>query len=313
MKRLTPTRRTFISPLIFGVLLIGGCVISSGIDPGNVQTNEQTIELGQATSVNATIDARTGAVVTIRDGASSLLNAKLRYNEMLKPDVTYAVDGSAGTLDISQPASENLKSRDLDNVWDLQFGADAPIDLKTNVTSGDTKIDLSTLRLSSLKSGASSGNVAASIGGNQEALTSIDLSTTSGSVGLDLSGSFPELQTLSLGDSSGKISLVTSGSFQALSSLQIKDTSGSITIVLGGSWGNDLSSTIRTSSGSVSIKLPNDVGVRVTASVSSGNITANGLHLADGAYVNDAYGTSPVTLTFDIKVSSGNITLSVGG
>ncbi len=128
-----------------------------------------------------------------------------------------------------------------------------------------------------------------------------------------MSGSFPALQSLSLDDSSGKINLVTSGSFQALSSLQIKDTSGSVTIDLGGSWGHDLASTIRTSSGSVTIKLPSDVGVRVTASVSSGNVTANGLHVVDGAYVNGAYGTSPVTLSFDIRVTSGNITLSVGG
>ncbi len=163
MKRLTPLRRAFIFPFIVIMLLIGGCVISSGIDPGRVQTSEQTIELGQARTVNATIDARTGAVVTIRDGASSLLNARFRYNEKLKPDVTYTVDGSAGKLDISQPASENLTSRDLDNVWDLQFGADAPIDLNTNVTSGNTNIDLSTQRLSSLNSDASSGNVAASI------------------------------------------------------------------------------------------------------------------------------------------------------
>ena len=304
--------RSIIS-LIAVTLLLGGCVTSSGADPGKVQTTEQTVELGAAGTVRAELDAKTGADLIIRDGGSSLLDTKLTYNESLKPDVSYTVSETLGMLTIVQPASQNLNSRKLDNEWDLRFGPVVPVDLTVNVTSGNTRLDVAQLRLSTLNVDTSSGSLNASIRGNQEELKSIDVSTTSGAIGLTLNGRFTSLQTLSLSESSGNISLATSGNFAALSSLQIKDTSGNTTLDLAGSWGHDLESTIRTSSGNVTIKLPSNVGVRVMTSVSSGNVAATGLHLEDGAYVNDAYGTSPVTLTFDIKVTSGNITLSLGG
>jgi len=300
--------------VIAGVLLIGGCVTySSGADPGPVQKTQQTIELGQATSVKATIDARTDADLTIHDGASTLLNADFTYNESLKPDVSYNVDSAVGTLSIIQPARQNLDSRKLNNKWDLQFGTDVPLDLSARISSGNTTLDLSQVQLTALNVDTSSGNLGASVGGNQASLTSVDVSTASGTIGLNLNGEFPMLQTISLNESSGNIDLITSGTFASLSSLTVKSSSGNSTLDLSGTWSHDLASTIRTSSGNVIVKLPSNVGVRITTSVSSGNVNATGLHLTDGAYVNDAYGTAPVTLTFDIRVSSGNITLLGGG
>ncbi len=304
---------TGIILLIAVTFLLGGCVtMSSGADPGPVQSTNLSVDLGQATSVTATIDARTDADLTIHDGASALLNAGLTYNESLKPDLSYNVDGVSGALKIIQPSRQNLDSRKLDNKWDLQFGTEAPIDVSATVSSGNTTLDLTQVQLTALNVDTSSGNLEASVGGNQTVLKSVDVSTASGTIGLNLDGEFAALQSLSLSESSGDIDVIAAGDFAALSNLQIKDTSGNTTLDLGGSWGRNLDATIRTSSGNVTVKLPSNVGIRVTTSVSSGHVTATGLHLENGAYVNDAYGTSPVTLSFDIHVTSGNITLRVG-
>ena len=71
------------------------------------------------------------------------------------------------------------------------------------------------------------------------------------------------------------------------------------------------------SSGGIRLHLPRDVGVRVRIQSSSGDISADGMKLEsedrDGSlYVNDAFGSSPVTLQIDIESSSGDVTLILG-
>lgn len=304
--------RSIVSVLVV-VLSLSSCVISSSVNPGAVQTSKQNFDLGQATSVKANIDAKTNADVNIYDGAGSLLAAAFTYNETLKPDVSYAVNGAVGTIDITQPSRTNLNSSKLDNVWDLQFGSDAPIDLSTHVTSGTTQIDVSAAQLTSLDLNTTSGNIGANLTGTQDDLGSIDVKVTSGSIDLDLGGSFPSLQTVAVTDASGNIHLSLDGEFRSPTSLDINHISGNTDVDLSGSWAHDLESNITTTSGNVTVRLPRDVGVRVSVSVASGKVTANGFRLDNDAYVNDAYGTSGVTLQCDIHVSSGNIVLLLGG
>ncbi len=295
------------------MITVTGCGNDGLTHPGDVQTTGQELELGNAAAVRATIRAMTSGDVAIHDGADHLLSAQFTYNKLLKPDVSYIVDGTLGTLDISQPEQQNLTSRELDNEWDLRFGTSAPLDLSTHVTSGDTKIDISTSQLTSLNCNTVSGNTSASIGGNQAHLHRIDMKSTSGTVHLDVNGTFPSLDSLALSNSSGNMDVSISGDFQSLSNLQIKNISGNVNLNLGGSFSHNIESSIQTSSGNAHVHLPANVGVQVTASVSSGTITANGLHLEGGSYVNDVFGTSAVTLLIDVHVTSGNVELSVGG
>jgi hypothetical protein len=101
-------RHIAIITLIAVLLTAAGCSDSGSIDPGEVQTSKQSVELGQATAVKAVVNARTEANVIIRDGAASLLTGQFTYNELLKPDVSYSVDGTLGSLEVSQPARQNL-------------------------------------------------------------------------------------------------------------------------------------------------------------------------------------------------------------
>ena len=93
--------------------------------------------------------------------------------------------------------------------------------------------------------------------------------------------------------------------------LDVDSSSGSINIDLRGEWESDMEGEVDSSSGSVNLQLPGDVGVYITADVSSGDINASGLRKRGDAYVNDAYGTSDVTLKLNIEVSSGSINLEI--
>lgn len=61
--------------------------------------------------------------------------------------------------------------------------------------------------------------------------------------------------------------------------------------------------------GSGNLRLPSEVGVRVKVDGGLGSIDAHGLTKQNGAYVNDAYGKSGVTIEIDIDAGIGSLDL----
>jgi hypothetical protein len=61
--------------------------------------------------------------------------------------------------------------------------------------------------------------------------------------------------------------------------------------------------------GSGKLDLPAEVGVRVKVDGGLGSIDAHGLTKQGGAYVNDAYGKSPITIEVDIDAGIGSLDL----
>jgi hypothetical protein len=61
--------------------------------------------------------------------------------------------------------------------------------------------------------------------------------------------------------------------------------------------------------GSGKIYLPAEVGVRVKVDGGIGSIDAHGLTKQGGAYVNDAYGKSPITIEVDVDAGIGSLDL----
>lgn len=64
--------------------------------------------------------------------------------------------------------------------------------------------------------------------------------------------------------------------------------------------------------GSGKIALPSEVGVRVKVNGGLGSVNAHGLTKQGGAYVNDAYGKSAVTIDIEINAGIGSLDLSSG-
>jgi hypothetical protein len=62
--------------------------------------------------------------------------------------------------------------------------------------------------------------------------------------------------------------------------------------------------------GSGKLALPAEVGVRIKVDGGLGSINVHGLKKEGGAYVNDAYGRSPVTIDVDINAGIGSLDLT---
>jgi len=97
----------------------------------------------------------------------------------------------------------------------------------------------------------------------------------------------------------------------SLTNLDLKMGAGETIVDLTGDWKNDLSAHIRGGVGKATVRLPRDVGVYATAAGGIGAINAHDLKKEHGAYVNDAYGKSPVTLRVTVEGGVGEINLEL--
>lgn len=96
-----------------------------------------------------------------------------------------------------------------------------------------------------------------------------------------------------------------------LRKLDVKIGVGECTVDLAGDWKEDLKASIKGGIGSATIRLPEDTGVRVRARGGIGEIRRGPLAQKGDAFVNDAYGKSPVTLDIDVEGGIGEINLEV--
>jgi len=98
----------------------------------------------------------------------------------------------------------------------------------------------------------------------------------------------------------------------ALTNLDIQMGVGETLVDLVGDWKKDLKATIRGGVGKATVRLPEEVGVRVKARGGIGEIKAPAFGRDGDAYVNNAYGKSPVTLHVDVEGGIGEIKLELG-
>jgi hypothetical protein len=96
-----------------------------------------------------------------------------------------------------------------------------------------------------------------------------------------------------------------------LTRLRVEMGAGELRADLTGARKNDLQADIQGGVGKATIRLPRNVGVIVHASGGLGSIDAHGLKNDGGAYVNDVYGKSPVTLKLNVEGGIGQIELEL--
>jgi len=94
-----------------------------------------------------------------------------------------------------------------------------------------------------------------------------------------------------------------------LSKLTVEIGAGEINTDLTGDWSDNVDVRIEGGVGSATVRLPKSIGVRVHAEGGIGSINVRGLHNRGGYYVNDAYGTSPVTMNVSVEGGIGEIRL----
>jgi hypothetical protein len=99
----------------------------------------------------------------------------------------------------------------------------------------------------------------------------------------------------------------------SLRTLDFNLGAGTAVVDLSGNWKQNFAAEMNGGAGSAIIKLPREVGVRVQASGGLGTIRAPGFKKEGGAYVNEAYGKSPITLRLEVHGGVGEINLEMAG
>jgi predicted membrane protein len=271
--------------VIFAAIYIPFAIVNMG----ELRTETRTVNLEGADTVVAEFDIHDGSL-EMAGGTNRLMEGEFTYNvDSWEPDIDYGVSNGTGELSVKQGGGWwTLVFWNAKNEWKIDLNEDVPIDLTVKKSSGSGDLNLSRL-----------------------SLLNVDIDSSSGSTNADISGDQPSLRKVRIDQSSGSTNLNLKGTYSAAMTLDVDSSSGSVNIDLRGEWQNDMEGMIDSSSGSINIQLPDDVGVYITADVSSGNINASGLRTRGDAYVNDAYGFSGVTIKLNIEASSGNINLKI--
>ena len=135
--------------VLLGVLLLTGC--NSQLKVGELRTESQSVELGDAKSVRVEIDMGAGNL-NVSGGAEKLMEADFKYNVAnLKPEVEY----KGGTLAVRQPDVKGMSSlasiTDFRNDWGLRLYDKVPMDLSVDMGAGASDLQLAGLSLTGLK------------------------------------------------------------------------------------------------------------------------------------------------------------------
>ena len=113
--------------------------------------------------------------------------------------------------------------------------------------------------------------------------------------------------SLKVEQGAGRSKLVLAG--LALSNLDLEIGAGETVVDLSGDWKNDVTAKIQGGVGKATVRLPSEVGVRASAQGGIGAINVHGLKKEGSAYVNEAYGKSPVTIKVEVEGGIGEINL----
>ncbi len=98
-----------------------------------------------------------------------------------------------------------------------------------------------------------------------------------------------------------------------LTRLDVATGAGDATLDFAGDWRTDLTATVEGGAGELTLRLPREVGVWVEVNNGAGDIDADDFSEEDGVYVNEAYGTSPVTIEVRVEHGAGDIELELVG
>ncbi len=274
------------------VVMVAAVIVPLAVNSvGPDRTVTRTVDGAGASEVNASIEMMNGDL-KVRGGGALLMNGTFEYNvKDWRPVIRYTPPGARGTgeLRVWQASSNWWRFWQWlfgNNDWDIQLGGNAPIDLTVSESWGDAELELAGTPLSALDASSSAGRLSA-----------------------ELSGPMPLLKRVKEDQSAGKATLIMDGEYPVMEDVDVRNSAGAIEVDLTGRWFRDVTVTVENSAGSIVIRLPRDVGVYAVASSTAGDLSTGELEEGPGgAYVNDLYGNSPVTIRLTVRNSAGNIT-----
>ena len=131
----------------FAIAGVWGTVACGTSGPvGPIVHEHHSIERGAAMTARVEI-GMSADEIAVKSGAKTLFEGDFDFNvPSLKPAIAYAVDGTAGTLKVSQGST----SGNYENTWHLSLDETTPIDLQLTLGAGDAELVLGRLNLQSL-------------------------------------------------------------------------------------------------------------------------------------------------------------------
>jgi hypothetical protein len=188
------------------LLAVSAC--GSGARVGTLQTESETVELGNTASVRVEIDMGAGEL-NVAGGAAELLEANFTYNVAeLKPEVDY----SGGTLTVRTPDVDTgigslWDAGDYRYEWDLRLNDDVPMDMQVGVGAGRSDLQLGSLSLTRLDVKRGAGEVVVDLAGSTS-LTRLNVGGGAGAVTVDLTGNWQQDLEATVEGGVGKRSLI---------------------------------------------------------------------------------------------------------
>jgi len=159
--------------LIFLVGGIGACVAV-----GKLIEETQTVELGEAESVELDLDIGAGTL-KVQGGARELMEGYFVYNiERWKPEIRYSVAGNRGILKVKQGECSAMAIGKKRNKWNISVSNDVSLDIKVDFGAGEGNLDLRGLILNSLDIDMGVGELKVDLSGEQK--QSFDVSVDGG-------------------------------------------------------------------------------------------------------------------------------------
>lgn len=185
-------KRNVLTSFLFIVvlLIIAGC--EEGARVGDLQTRSETVELGDAESVNVEIEMGAGEL-DASGGANDLLEATFTYNvEELDPQVTYS-DGNLRVRhgDVQGGIGTFFDLDEYRNEWDLRFNNDVAMEMSIDLGAGRTSLELGSLALTGLDVRAGAGDVNLDLSGSQS-LNQLEFDMGAGALMMDLTGDWQD-------------------------------------------------------------------------------------------------------------------------
>lgn len=150
MEKATIVRMLGASLLGLALVATAGCVRVE-LEDGGYESADESIEVGGANEVNASIDMGVGELF-VSGGASDLMNAEFEYSHSSwEPEIEYEVIEGTGELDVQMPRNiSGFSARNTRYVWNIALSNDLPLVLAVNMGAGESELDLRGLDLREL-------------------------------------------------------------------------------------------------------------------------------------------------------------------
>lgn len=149
------------------VLPLSACDAQSAV--GELQTVHESIEHGTAPTAGVRIDLAAGQL-DLSDGSNKLMEGTFQFNVLnWRPKISYDPNGTPGVLSIVQPIDRNnVPTSNAGTVynWEVRLGNQVPLDLDLHLGLGEARLDLSNLKIRSLKMDLGAGKVDADLTGD---------------------------------------------------------------------------------------------------------------------------------------------------